>query len=107
MAIAASGAVSLEDFRTEFVGGSSAVSRGDLYRGGSHIRAKAGNNSATNLAASVPTSGTIDFNDFYSTAKAFRYTYTSGATTKMRPTFLARTTASITPKKLSSTLALN
>lgn len=80
MAIAASGAVSLADFRTEFVGGSSAISLGDLYRGGSHIRAKAGNNTSTNLAASVPTSGTIDFNDFYSTAKGFRKTYTSGAT---------------------------
>ena len=45
MAIAASGAVSLSDFRTEFVGGSSAY-LGDLYRGGSHIRAKAGNSSA-------------------------------------------------------------
>ena len=80
MAIAASGAVSLADFRTEFVGGSSAISLGDLYRGGSHIRAKAGNSSATNLAASVPTSGTIDFADFYSQAKGFQFTYTSGAT---------------------------
>ena len=80
MAIAASGAVSLADFRTEFVGGSSAISLGDLYRGGSHIRAKAGNSSATNLAASVPTSGTIDFADFYSQAKGFQFTYTSSAT---------------------------
>ena len=80
MAIAASGAVSLSDFRTEFVGGSAAISLGDLYRGGSHIRTKAGNNTATNLAASVPTSGAIDFDDFYSTAKGFRKTYSSGAT---------------------------
>lgn len=80
MAIAASGAVSLQDFRTEFVGGSSAISLGDLYRGGSNIRANAANNSSTNLAASVPTSGVIDFNDFYGTAKGFRKTYTSGAT---------------------------
>ena len=80
MAIAASGAVSLADFRTEFVGGSSAISLGDLYRGGSNIRSLAANNTATNLAASVPTSGTIDFADFYSTAKGFRKTYTSGAT---------------------------
>ena len=80
MAIAASGAVSLEDFRTEFVGGSSAVSLGDLYRGGSNIRAKAGNNTATNLAANVPASGAIDFADFYSQAKGFRKTYSSGAT---------------------------
>ena len=74
MAIAASGAVSLADFRTEFVGGSSAISLGDLYRGGSHIRAKAANNNGVNLAASVPTSGAIDFDDFYSTAKGFRKT---------------------------------
>ena len=80
MAIAASGAVSLSDFRTEFVGGSAAISLGDLYRGGSNIRAKAGNNTATNLAASVPTSGVIDFQDFYGTAKGFRKTYTEGAT---------------------------
>ena len=80
MPIAASGAVSLSDFRAEYVGGSSAISLGDLYRGGSHIRAKAGNNTATNLAASVPTSGTINFADFHGTAKAFRKTYSSGAT---------------------------
>lgn len=80
MAIAASGAVSLSDFRSEFVGGSSAISLGDLYRGGSNIRAKAGNNTATNLAANVPTSGAIDFADFYSQAKGFRKTYSSGAT---------------------------
>ena len=43
-------------------------------------RIKSSNNSATNLAASVPTSGTIDFDDFYSQAKGFRKTYTSGAT---------------------------
>ena len=80
MAITASGAVSLADLRTEFVGGSSAISLGDLYRGGSNIRSLAANNTATNLAASVPTSGAIDFADFYSQAKGFRKTYTSGAT---------------------------
>ena len=80
MALQASGQISLADIRTEFGGGSGQIALGDFYRGGSHIRAKAGNNNATNLAASVPASGTIDFNDFYSTAKAFRYTYTSGAT---------------------------
>ena len=80
MAIAASGAISLDDFRTEFVGGSAAISIDDLYRGGSNIRSLAANNTATNLAASVPTSGTIEFADFYSTAKGFRKTYSSGAT---------------------------
>ena len=62
MAIAASGAVSLADLRTEFVGGTQCHLTGDLYRGGSHIRSLAANNTATNLAASVPTSGAIDFN---------------------------------------------
>lgn len=80
MAIAASGAVSFSDLRTEFVGGSSAVSFSDLYRGGSNIRAKAGNNTATNLAASVPASGTINFTNFRSTAKGFLKTYSTGAT---------------------------
>jgi hypothetical protein len=80
MAIAASGAVSFSDLRTEFVGGSAAISYSDLYRGGSNIRAKAANNTATNLAASVPTSGTINIANFRGTAKGFRKTYTSGAT---------------------------
>lgn len=80
MAIAASGAVSFSDLRTEFVGGSSAISFSNLYRGGSNIKAKAGNNTATNLASSVPASGVINFTNFRSTAKAFRKTYTSGAT---------------------------
>ena len=80
MAIAASGAVSFSDLRTEFVGGSAAISYSDLYRGGSNIRAKAANNTGVNLAASVPTSGTINIANFRSQAKGFRFTYTSGAT---------------------------
>tara|TARA_Y100000114_G_scaffold113768_1_gene107724 strand:- start:1713 stop:2831 length:1119 start_codon:yes stop_codon:yes gene_type:complete len=79
MTITATGAISFSDLRTEFVGGSSAISLGDLYRGGSNIRKKASNNFATNLAASVPTGGAIDMADFYSTAKGFRLTYTTGA----------------------------
>lgn len=80
MPIASSGTVSLSDFRSEFVGGSGAVSLGDLYRGGTHIRAKAANNNATNLAASVPTSGAIGFANFHGAAKGFRKTYTETAT---------------------------
>jgi len=80
MPIASSGTVSLSDFRSEFVGGSGAVSLGDLYRGGSNVRSKAANNTATNLAASVPTSGAIDFADFYGAAKGFRKTYSATAT---------------------------
>ncbi len=80
MAIAASGAVSFGDLRTEFVGGSSAISLSDLYRGGSNILTKAGDNPAVNLAASVPTSGTIDIGDFHSTAKGFKSTISSTTT---------------------------
>jgi hypothetical protein len=71
--------VSFSDIRTEF-GGSGAVSISDYYRGGSNIRNNAANNNSTNLAASVPTSGVIDFSDYRSTAKAFRKTYSAGAT---------------------------
>ena len=80
MTIAASGAVSFSDLRTEFVGGSSAISFSDLYRGGSNILSKAGDNPAVNMAASVPTSGIIDVQDFYSTAKAFKNTVSSSTT---------------------------
>ena len=86
MAIAATGSVSFSDLRTEFVGGSSAISYSDLYRGGSNIRAKAGNNTGVNLAASVPTSGTINISNFRSQAKGFRFTYTSGATNQSAAT---------------------
>ena len=80
MAIAATGAVSFADLRSEFVGGSSAISFSDLYRGGSNIRSKAADNLGVNLAANVPTSGAIDFTSFRGTAKGFRYTFTAGAT---------------------------
>lgn len=80
MAIAASGAVSFGDLRTEFVGGSGAISYSDLYRGGSNIRAKAADNTGVNLAASVPTSGTINFTNFRSQAKGFRFTYATEST---------------------------
>lgn len=80
MTITATGTISLGDLRTEFVGGSSAISFGDLYRGGSNIRKLAADNTATNDAASVPTSGVIDFSDFYSSAKSFTKTYSATAT---------------------------
>ena len=80
MAIGAT-TVSFSDIRTEF-GGSGAVSISDYYRGGTNVRSKAANNNATNLAASVPTSGAIDFSDYRSQAKGFKYTFASGATTQ-------------------------
>ena len=83
MAIPSSGqSLSFSALRTEFVGGSSAVSLGDLYRGGSNIRKKAANNSATNLAASVATSGVIDVSDYYDQAKGFSFTYAAGSITE-------------------------
>jgi hypothetical protein len=80
MTITATGAVSLGDLRTEFVGGIAAISFGDLYRGGSNIRKLAVDNTATNDAASVPTAGAIDMADFYSSAKSFTKTYSATAT---------------------------
>ena len=69
MAIPSSGqSVSFSALRTEFVGGSSAIGLGDLYRGGSNIRKKAANSQAVNLAASLPTAGALDVSDFYAQA---------------------------------------
>ena len=79
MAIAASGAVSFSDLRTEF-SGAGAISFSDLYRGGTLVKDNAANNTATNLAASVPASGTINFTNFRSTARGWRKTFASGAT---------------------------
>lgn len=78
MAIAASGAVSFSDLRTEF-SGAGAISFSDLYRGGTLVKGNAANNTATNLAASVPASGTINFTNFRSTARGWRKTFASGA----------------------------
>lgn len=78
MAIPSSGqSVSFSALRTEFVGGSSSIGLGDLYRGGSNILKKASDNQATNLAASVATSGTLAASDFYDQAKGFTFTYST------------------------------
>jgi len=79
MALTGSGQLKFSQMRDEF-GGSGQVKFSDLYRGGSLVRANAANNTSTNLAANVPTSGEIQVADFYSQAKGFRKTYTSGAT---------------------------
>ena len=81
MTIPSSGqSLSFSALRTEFVGGSSAISLGDLYRGGSNIRAKHPSNPAVNDAANVPESGALDVSDFYDQGKGFTFTYSSGAT---------------------------
>jgi len=83
MALPASGTISLDDIRTEFVGGSSEISLLDLYKGAAGgnaiIRDKAANNSATDLSAGIPSSGAISLDDFYSKERTFQYTY-SGST---------------------------
>jgi len=81
MAIAASGAVSFSDLRTEY-SATGAVSFSDFYRGAASgfVRALAANNTATNLSAGVPASGTINFTNFRSQARGFRFTFTGGAT---------------------------
>lgn len=81
MAIPSSGqSLSFSALRTEFVGGSSAINLGSLYRGGSNIKAKHPTNTATNDAANVPASGALDASDFYDQGKGFTFTYSSGAT---------------------------
>lgn len=81
MTLAASGTISASDLRTEFVGGSGAVDMASYYRGANtNVRSNAANNTATNLAASVPTSGAISFNNFYSQAKGWQKTFSSNAT---------------------------
>jgi len=81
MTLAASGTISASDIRTEFVGGSGAVDMASYYRGANtNVRANAANNTATNLAAGVPTTGAISFNDFYSQAKGWQKTFSSNAT---------------------------
>jgi hypothetical protein len=100
MAIAASGSVSFSDLRSEFVGGSAAISYSDLYRGGSNIRAKAANNTGVNLAASVPASGTINFTNFRSQAKGFRFTYTTTSTDQDADTLFGTDYALNYPKEI-------
>lgn len=73
------GAASLGDIRTEW-GRSGAISLSEMYRGGTHVRSKAANNSSSNLASTVPTSGVISIDDFRGSAKGFKYTFTSTAT---------------------------
>jgi hypothetical protein len=73
------GAVSMSDIRTEW-GRSGAIKLSEMYRGGSHVRNKAANNTGTNLASGVPESGVITLDDFRGTTAGFRYTFTATAT---------------------------
>lgn len=90
MALPASGTISLEDIRTEFVGGSDEISLLDLYKGSaggnSIIRDKAANNSATDLSAGIPSSGAIALDDFYSKERTFEHTFSTNATNQSAST---------------------
>ena len=87
-ALQASGAISLQDIEEQYNPGTNLPSRGlsEFYLGGSLVRANAGNNSATNMSAGVPTSGTISFNDFYSKERAFKKTFSDGDTNQSADT---------------------
>jgi len=87
-ALQASGAISLQDIEEQYNPGTNLPSRGlsEFYLGGSLVRANAGNNSATNMSAGVPSSGTISFNDFYSKERAFKKTFSDGDTNQSADT---------------------
>jgi len=86
MALQASGAISLDDIRTEFIGGSGAVSLLDLYKGAAGgnapVRDKAANNTATDLSAGIPSAGAIAFDDFYGTERTFQLTISANTSDK-------------------------
>lgn len=82
MALQSTGSITFANLRAEYVGGSAAISLGDLYRGGSNIRANASNNNSTNLSAQVPASGAIAMNQFYSQAKGFKATESTNRSNK-------------------------
>ena len=69
MALQASGAISLANIQTEF-GGSNPIGLNEYYRNGTYVGGGAPN---------VPTSGTIDFADFYGAQSAIVLTISSNA----------------------------
>lgn len=82
MTLQSSGQITFTQIRAEFGGGSGQISFSDFYRGAASgkVRNNAANNSTTNLASGVPTSGQITASNFYSQARGFRKTYSAGAT---------------------------
>ena len=101
MALQSSGAISFGDLRTEYkFGSNTAVSMADYYRGGSTILALAGNNTATNLSASVPTSGTISLNNFYSQEKGFQKTFSADASSQDASTIFGSDYSVDYPKRI-------
>lgn len=92
MALTGSGQLKFSEIRDEF-GGSGQVKSSDLYRGGSLVRANAANNSSTNLAANVPTSGEIQVADFTVKRRVFARRTRPVPLTKTHLIFLVMTTA--------------
>jgi hypothetical protein len=65
MALQSSGAISLANIQSEF-GGSNPISLSEYYRNGAYV---------TSNNTGVPTSGTIQLDDFYGASKAISMTY--------------------------------
>ncbi len=92
--------ISFSDLRTEYIGGNNnSVSFSQLYRSGSNILDPTVGG-LTNAAASVPTSGVISLDDFKNTARAFRKTYSSGATNQNASTVFGSDYAVDYPKQI-------
>jgi len=72
MAIPASGTITLTDIQTEF-GGSNPIGLSEYYRGGAYVPNTSGN-------ATIPTSGTITFANFYNTSNVQYFTISSNQT---------------------------
>jgi len=101
MTLQASGAISFSDLRTEYVGGSAAISLGSYFRGGSVVRGNAANNPSTNLSASVPTSGNpISLDDFYGQEKGFQYTEGTNRSNKNAQDYFGTDYTADYPKKI-------
>lgn len=83
MTLQSSGAISFADIRNEFnYGSNQSQSLSAYYLGGSIVKANASNNSSTNLAAGLPTSGGISFGDFYGKGKGWQATESTNRTNK-------------------------
>lgn len=68
MTLQSSGAISIGDLRTEFDGGTGAISLGDFYRGGSRVP-------TSSTTTGVAASGAINIGSFYSKRNALDVTY--------------------------------
>ncbi len=90
MALQSDGAITLAQIAAEF-GGSTPHSLSEYYRNGSFV---------TSNNTNVPTSGTIDFADFYGAVKQITVTISSGATNQNASTLFGSNFTSNVPKIL-------